>query len=79
MKLSKYFNKTNLPDVIGWYATWYLVGLLIINFILVSQVWMASIEVHWSQLILISILVPIIPVAIVCKLFIQEKDTACQS
>ena len=67
MKLSKILSA----------ATWYVAFSLIIGFMLVVQVTRMGIEVHWSQLILITALCPFVPTLIIMWLFPSgEYDVA---
>lgn len=54
-------------------ATWYLVFFLIIGFVIAVQVIRAGIEVHWSDLILITTLSPLVPTLLVMWLFPREE------
>ncbi|QYW06169.1 hypothetical protein KASIA_p125 [Shewanella phage vB_SspS_KASIA] len=53
-------------------ATWYLAFFLIIGFVIAVQVIRAGIEVHWSDLILITTLSPLVPTFLVMWLFPSE-------
>lgn len=54
-------------------ATWYLVFFLIIGFVIAAQIFRAGIEVHWSDLILITSLSPLVPTFLVMWLFPSEE------
>ena len=54
-------------------AIWYLVFFLIIGFVIAAQIFRAGIEVHWSDLILITSLA-IIPTSLVVWLFPSASE-----
>lgn len=56
-------------------ATWYLAFFLIIGFVIAAQIFRAGIEVHWSDLILITALSPLVPTFLVMWLF-PSKDSS---
>lgn len=51
------------------FLTWYIVFVLTLGFVLFAQVFRSGIEVHWSQLILITAIAPIVPTYVMMKLF----------
>jgi type II secretory pathway component PulF len=64
MKLSKFLSA----------VTWYLVFFLIIGFVIAVQVIRAGIEVHWSDLILITTLSPLVPTFLVMWVFPSDSE-----
>lgn len=54
-------------------ATWYVAFAIIIGFVIAVQVLRTGVEVHWSELILITALCPFVPTFLVMWLFPSEE------